>query len=1303
MRVWQAVAHVVIPYLIFGTLWILFSDQLVASLAADHDAHHQLQTLKGWFFIALTGGLLAILLHRLMDKIGIEEQQINASDQLKRMLLDTMPDMVWLKDPDGRYLECTPRAARLFGRTTDKVIGRTDHELLPKAVADALRANDLAAIEAGGPCSNEEWLTFPDDGHRELTLATKTPMYDTSGQLIGVLGIGRDITALHEAKTAGQEALERAATAFNASPAAISLTTLADGTYVEVNDTYAHLFGWSSTELKGQTPIKLGIWPDEQARQDFRQLVTDKGQITDFETVLIDRQGYPHFVTITAKVILLGGVQHLLGFILDTTSGKNAALSVAKLQERFGKAFNSAPVAACITRMRDGLLIEVNERLATEYEWPREKLIGKTTLEAGLWGSLEDRLKMVAILREKSSITDFDSIGISRTGKRYNISLSATVIELDNEPHLLVYILNITERIQAQEALAAREEVFRAIVSQAADGIFLIDPNTLRFVEYNDAGCRRLGYTREEFAGITLADIQADWNEAEVRAKLATIFDIGSASFENRHRCKDGFIQIAHVSASKVTVAGRQMVAAVQTDITREHKTRRMMQAHNAILEGIAGSTPLAATLDALVLLVEEQHEGILASVLLLDADGVHLRQGAAPSLPVAYNQAVDGISIGEGVGSCGTAAFRRTPVYVDDIAHDPLWAPYAGLAASHGLAACWSTPILDSDGAVLGTFAIYSRQPRSMPEALRPLMATIVQTTAIAIRRMRDETALRDSERRWILALDAAGHGVWDWNVKENRLFISRQSKAMIGYTEDEIGDNFSIWQSHLHEDDLPGCKAALVAHLQNKAANYRNEHRVRCKDGSWKWILDQGMAVERDANGYALRVIGTHTDISGFRDTINELHKLQMAVEQSSNSIVVTDANAVIEYVNAAFIDTTGYSREEAVGSKAGFQKSGMTAPEVYENLWATLKQGESWRGEFINRKKSGEITISFAHISPIRQADGSLSHYLSVQEDITEKKRNAAELDRHRHHLQELVTEQTGELIEANRRLQVSDLRLNAMFDMSQKSADLDERALLQLGIDEAVRLTGSDIGYLHLMNDDQETFQLYLWSSGTYRHCEATPLAHYPLTSAGIWADAARTCKPVIHNDFPAIMAAGKLRNGLPEGHATMTRHMAVPVMEGKTVRMLIGVGNKAGDYDESDTRELQLIGDDLWRIVMRRRAEAALATAKRAAEEASQAKSTFLANMSHEIRTPMNAIIGLTHLALKDAATAAQHERLQKVSGSAQHLLAVINDILDISKIEAGRLALEAADFELVRIFDNVSMLVADKVAEKKLV
>ncbi|MFA7293253.1 MAG: PAS domain S-box protein, partial [Rhodocyclaceae bacterium] len=847
-----------------------------------------------------------------------------------------------------------------------------------------------------------------------------------------------------------------------------------------------------------------------------------------------------------------------------------------------------------------------------------------------------------------------------------------------------------------------REEVFHAIVSQAADGIFLLDPETLRFVESNEAGCRDLGYTREEFAALTLIDIQAEWDGAEVRRRMEWMMEAGCTTFETRHRRKDGSIQIAHVSTSVVTIGGRRMLTAVISDTSAAHKAREMIVAHNQILEGIARNMLLDVTLEALAKLVENQVEGIMASVLLLDPDGIHLRHAAAPSLPDRFNMAVDGAAIGEGVGSCGTAAFRRAPVFVNDIANDPLWEGYAKLAIASGLAACWSTPIIDADGSVLGTFALYAGQPGPMPEALPPLMSTLIQTAAIAIRRKRDETALRESENRWIMALDAAGHGVWDWNAKEHRLFISRQAKAIIGYSNDEIGDNFDDWQAHLHPDDLPGCKAALIAHLRGEAATYHHEHRVRCKDGHWKWILDQGMIVDRNAEGHALRVIGTHTDISPLRATIEELRKLQLAVAQSSNSIVVTDVDAHIEYVNDAFTATTGYSREEVIGRKAGFQRSGLTPPETYAALWAALRNGESWRGEFINRRKSGEPLISFAHISPVRQADGTITHYLSVQEDITEKKRTAAELDRHRHHLQELVTERTAELEDANRRLQVSDTRLNALFDISRRSSDLNEHDLLQLGIDEAVRLTGSDIGYLHLLSDDQETIHLYLWSTGTLRYCNALPLKHYPVSDAGIWADTVRTHQPVIHNDFPALIAGKCLRNGLPEGHSPLIRHMAVPVMEGTLVRMLIGVGNKPTDYDEGDVCELQLIGADLWRIVMRRRAEDALAAAKQGAEEASQAKSAFLANMSHEIRTPMNAIIGLTHLALKEASTSGQRDRLHKVSESAQHLMGIINDILDISKIEAGRLALESTDFELARIFDNVATLVAEKIAEKGL-
>ena len=237
-NIWGSVARIVIPYLVFGVLWILLSDKLVETLAPDHPIHHRLQTLKGWIFIVVTSSFLALLLHRLLAQLARDQQQILDDKTHQRALFQSLPDMVWLKDPEGRYLECNLPAARLFNRPVSEIIGRTDHELLPKEVADPLRANDLAAIAAAGPRSNEEWLTFPADGHSELTLVTKTPLFDTSGRLLGVLGVGRDITALYEQQQETRDALERAEIAFKVSPAAISLTVLEDGTYVEVNDTY---------------------------------------------------------------------------------------------------------------------------------------------------------------------------------------------------------------------------------------------------------------------------------------------------------------------------------------------------------------------------------------------------------------------------------------------------------------------------------------------------------------------------------------------------------------------------------------------------------------------------------------------------------------------------------------------------------------------------------------------------------------------------------------------------------------------------------------------------------------------------------------------------------------------------------------------------------------------------------------------------------------------------------------------------------------------------------------------------------
>ncbi|MFZ2269608.1 MAG: PAS domain-containing protein [Azonexus sp.] len=251
-------------------------------------------------------------------------------------------------------------------------------------------------------------------------------------------------------------------------------------------------------------------------------------------------------------------------------------------------------------------------------------------------------------------------------------------------------------------------------------------------------------------------------------------------------------------------------------------------------------------------------------------------------------------------------------------------------------------------------------------------------------------------------------------------------------------------------------------------------------------------------------------------------QLRKLSQAVEQSPEAVVITNLDGSIEYVNQAFVDSSGYAIDELLGRNMRVVRSGLTPAPTYEAMWANLLAGRVWSGELINQRKNGPLYYEHAIIAPIRQPGGGITHYLAVKQDITEKKRINEELEHHRHHLEDLVEQRTREL------------------------------------------------------------------------------------------------------------------------------------------------------------------------------------AAAKDAAEVANRAKSAFLANMSHEIRTPMNAITGLTHLLQRTAQDAEQQDKLAKIGQSADHLMEVISDILDISKIEAGKLEIELVDFALADLLERAVALVRDKAQAKGL-
>jgi C4-dicarboxylate-specific signal transduction histidine kinase len=220
--------------------------------------------------------------------------------------------------------------------------------------------------------------------------------------------------------------------------------------------------------------------------------------------------------------------------------------------------------------------------------------------------------------------------------------------------------------------------------------------------------------------------------------------DRKALDFEHRLLMPDGSVKYVRVVGHPSTngESGNFEFVGAVTDITESKRAEALRDGESRILEKMARDAPLEEILENLVRVVEAQFAGLLCSVLLLDEDGQHARHGAAPSLPVPYAEAIDGLCIGPKAGSCGTAMYRREPVVVTDILQDPLWEAYRDVAEPYGLRACWSTPILAHSGKALGSFAMYYREPRSpSPAETRALeMATHLAGIAIERKLAREE-----------------------------------------------------------------------------------------------------------------------------------------------------------------------------------------------------------------------------------------------------------------------------------------------------------------------------------------------------------------------------------------------------------------------------------------------------------------------------------------------------------------------------------------------------------------------------------
>src|SRR4029077_7863142 len=267
-------------------------------------------------------------------------------------------------------------------------------------------------------------------------------------------------------------------------------------------------------------------------------------------------------------------------------------------------------------------------------------------------------------------------------------------------------------------------------------------------------------------------------------------------------------------------------------DITGRKRGQALFAGEKRLLEMIATGIPLTEILNVLCLIFEEYRPSTLASILLLRADGLHLDSVAGPSLPKGWRQEMEKLPIGPRAGSCGTAAYRGSAVIVSDIASEPLWdvPEHRAAALGHGLRASWSNPILSSEGKVLGTFCIYSREKQTPSAHDLGVMEKATHLARVAIERDRAEAAVRTSEEKYRDLINASPDAICVVDADTKCVLVNPAGVKLAGPPEDEligssIADTYLPEERHLFRDRIDKLKAEGSFRFERKFLRQNGE----------------------------------------------------------------------------------------------------------------------------------------------------------------------------------------------------------------------------------------------------------------------------------------------------------------------------------------------------------------------------------------------------------------------------------------------------------------------------------------------
>ncbi len=939
------------------------------------------------------------------------EAKLEESEKEMSAVLDAIPNLLIVLSKEGRYIDIFNDGGDLIAGPPEELLGKTVHDVLSKEDANFIQKAIDEVLSTGRTKQYKYFITIKN---RVKWFVAKVAKFKFQGTDC-VLWSASDNTELKKAEQAVQKNENQLKITLNSIGDAVIATDI-KGKVVRMNRIAEKLTGWNFTEAKGKPLDEVFCIVNEKSRKQVENPVNRslaEGVIVGLanHTVLISKNGGEFNIADSAAPII-DADGTIFGVVLvfnDVTKQRNLERILQESEEKYRKAFKTSQDAVALSLI-SGEYVDINDGFIRLTGFAREDVIGKRANEIGIWAIPEDRRKLVMELGKKGTVSNFESQFRCKDGSLKTALLSANIIKLNGEPHILSITHDITERQKMRQTLKESESRFRALVEQSTDAMFLSDMDG-NIIDVNRETCKGLGYSHSELLRMNVSDLDPVYAKNGYKNRLWEKLTLGNpVMIETVHKRKDGSIFPVEVNIGIVELIGKPAILGFARNISKRkldekliiRKNKQLFLLSNASTE-INKVLDLSTILERLVEIAIELTGSTSGSAALYQNKQMVFRKYLNNGKMTDINFKFD-----TGYGVPGHIMKTKKPYITNDAKNDKY--VIRGIRGKVGPHQLIDVPILSKKGELLGCFEIYNTKDKrpydkNDIEILQGLSANAAVATENAQMLLEQEKMKRElsfERDQFSFILNALPIGVAVLDKDDKYIFINPSTSKIDGF-HGKIADLIGRKVKYNHSKEIGYIIDKIIVDFRSGKKTF-HEREVGRGERTIKTSYHALYDKEKKYIGL-IRIILDVTERKKAEMKIRESQqRLYSLLNNTPLGAIFWDLDFRIIDWNKAAEKIFGYTKNEILGKHAGIivpLKLKDQMKDLYNNI---INQTGGDRSVNENITKEGkEILCSWYNVA-ITDTNGKVTGVASLVEDITERSNIEAELEKSEQGLRE-----------------------------------------------------------------------------------------------------------------------------------------------------------------------------------------------------------------------------------------------------------------------------------------------------------